>query len=95
MDHFVACCKQVYSLISANLLLHELQEQFSLAVNLFDFSDYFCVSIYWVSQKSVPNFDLLLTAIMLGILGFPVFPDLYNLFDSLLICFHHVMNKQQ
>ena len=73
MDHFVACCKQVYSLISANLLLHELQEQFSLAVNLFDISDYFCVSIYWVSQKNVPNFDLLLTAIMLGILGFPVF----------------------
>ena len=29
-----------------------------------------------------------ITVIILGILGFPVFPDLHHLFDTLLICFH-------
>ena len=33
------------------------------------------------------------TIIMLGILGFPVSSDLYNSFDTLLICFHNLMNK--
>ena len=33
------------------------------------------------------------TTIITGILGFLVFPDLYNLFETLLICFHGLMNK--
>ena len=33
------------------------------------------------------------TAIVSGLLDFPVFPDLYNSFDTLLICFHGLMNK--
>ena len=33
------------------------------------------------------------TTIMLGISSFPVSPDLYNSFDTLLICFHDLMNK--
>ena len=34
------------------------------------------------------------TTIMLGILGFPVSADLYNSFDTLLICFHDLMKWQ-
>ena len=32
---------------------------------------------------------------MVGVLGFPVCLDLYSSFDSLLICFHDLMNRWQ
>ena len=34
-------------------------------------------------------------AIMLGILGFFAFPDLYISFDTSLVCVHDLMNKWQ
>ena len=34
------------------------------------------------------------TTIMLKISGFPVSADLYNSFDTLVICFHDLMIKQ-
>ena len=34
------------------------------------------------------------TTMMLGILAFPVSPNLYNSFDTLLICFHE-LNKNK
>ena len=33
------------------------------------------------------------TTIMPGTLGFPVSPDLYNSFETLLICFHDLINE--
>ena len=40
------------------------------------------------------NFEAV-TTLMSGILVFLVFPDLYNSFDTLPICFHGLMNKWQ
>ena len=48
-------------------------------------------------SKNVPNYLMLyfeaVTTIMLGILDFSVSADLYNSFDTLLLCFHDLMNK--
>ena len=38
------------------------------------------------------NFEAVAT-LMSGILVFSVFPDLYNLFDTLLICFHGLISE--
>ena len=47
---------------------------------------------YQVSQNKVPNLEAV-TTIMSRILGLSVSPDLYNLFDVSLTCFHDLMNK--
>ena len=52
--------------------------------------------LYWVSQKMYLTLTLYfeaVAAIMSGILNFPVSSDLYNSIDTLLICFHDLMNK--
>ena len=46
--------------------------------------------MYWVSQEIKPKVAKLLK---LEILVFPASLELYNSFDTLLVCFHGLMNN--
>ena len=54
--------------------------------------------LYRVSHKTYLTLTFYFEAVattMLAMLGLPVFPDLYNSFDTLLIYFYDLLNKWQ
>ena len=57
---------------------------------------YMFIRNYRISQKMFLILTLHLetaTTMMVGILGFPICSDLYNSFDTLITCFHDLMNR--